>query len=220
MINMISHDAKGIFSALGWSIDAFKKEYGDDSQQINGFQDSINMLGKLCQSMIRINNHESHGLMAVPCEFSLLRWLRTAAARAETATDRAEMTLVREFDVPDRRFVTDSSLLDRTIGNLYTNAIIACSAGAKIRFIARIESDDFLVLAIEDNGPGVPDDSVDLIFEPFFSERANGSSGDGLGLPICRLAAAALGGTVQYAPVSPNGSRFTVRVPEMNIHHA
>lgn len=220
LINMIAHDAKNVFTALDWSIDAFKMDHGKDVQQLKIFDDSIDILRKLCQSMTRINNHESNDLEAIPAEVPLQRWLRLTAARATTATGRARMTLETNFDVPDRMFVTDTDLLDRIIGNLYINAIMACSAGKRILIGAQLNSDGDLIVTCEDDGPGIPEGNEALIFEPFFSEHADGTRGDGLGLSICRMAAAALGGTIQYQPASPNGAKFTVRIPEMSNSHA
>lgn len=220
LINMVSHDAKSIFSALGWSIDAFKKEHGSDSQSIHEFQNSINMLGKLCQSMIRINNNDSEGLTADARPVPLKRMLEFCAARAGAATKRANMNLATNIQVPEYKFVTDSSLVDRIVGNLHSNAVQACGPGASIRIDARLDDNGDLLIIIEDDGPGIPENSEQQIFEPFFSQRADGSEGDGLGLPICRLAATALGGTIQYAPVKPSGARFTVRIPESSEHNA
>lgn len=73
------------------------------------------------------------------------------------------------------------------------------------------------VIAITDDGPGVPEGFVPRMWQPFAraraSERPPDADGVGLGLPLVRLLAEANGGAVEYQPAVPNGSCFTVSVP-------
>jgi signal transduction histidine kinase len=72
------------------------------------------------------------------------------------------------------------------------------------------------VLVVSDNGPGVPDGSANQIFE-HFEQLSKGdsrsSSGIGLGLPIARRLARAMGGDVWYERRFPTGSRFCFSLP-------
>ena len=72
------------------------------------------------------------------------------------------------------------------------------------------------VLVVSDNGPGVPDGSANQIFE-HFEQLSKGdsrsSSGIGLGLPIARRLARAMGGDVWYERRFPTGSRFCFSMP-------
>jgi signal transduction histidine kinase len=72
------------------------------------------------------------------------------------------------------------------------------------------------VLVVSDNGPGVPDDSTNQIFEHFeqiSKGDSRSSSGIGLGLPIARRLARAMGGDVWYERRFPTGSRFCYSMP-------
>ena len=85
----------------------------------------------------------------------------------------------------------------------------------EIRIESRIDGDAYLV-AVEDNGPGVPEDIRERVFEKFF--RGGVSGGAGLGLPISRGILQAFGGTLgltERASVgaSHRGARFVVRLP-------
>ncbi|HEY7564892.1 MAG TPA: HAMP domain-containing sensor histidine kinase [Acidimicrobiia bacterium] len=72
------------------------------------------------------------------------------------------------------------------------------------------------VLVVSDNGPGVPDGAANTIFE-HFEQLSKGdsrsSSGIGLGLPIARRLARAMGGDVWYERRFPTGSRFCFSLP-------
>jgi signal transduction histidine kinase len=68
------------------------------------------------------------------------------------------------------------------------------------------------VLTVADGGSGILSGEEERIFEPF--ERTHGqSSGIGLGLPISRTLARAMGGDVTYEPRVPTGSRFCLSLP-------
>lgn len=78
--------------------------------------------------------------------------------------------------------------------NLLTNAAEACGPGGEIRLVAHeitagidsegLRRDAGVLLAIEDNGPGMPEPVLDRLFEPFFTTK--GADGTGLGLWICK----------------------------------
>lgn len=75
---------------------------------------------------------------------------------------------------------------------------------------------DYYVVVVADNGPGVPDPSVERIFDHFeqlSKGDARSSSGIGLGLPIARRLARAMGGDVWYERRFPTGSRFCLSLP-------
>lgn len=75
---------------------------------------------------------------------------------------------------------------------------------------------DHYVVVVADNGPGVPDGSIEMIFEHFeqlSKGDARSSSGIGLGLPIARRLARAMGGDVWYERRFPTGSRFCFSLP-------
>ena len=80
--------------------------------------------------------------------------------------------------------------------------------------------DDGAVLLVDDDGPGVPADLRDRIFERFYRidesrSRTDGATGGtGLGLAIVKHAAAALGGRVIVDESPLGGARFKVTLPE------
>ena len=65
--------------------------------------------------------------------------------------------------------------------------------------VSLVVEDGVAVLAVEDTGPGIPDDLRERVFEPFFRILGSQQNGNGLGLAIVRSAALALGGEVELA---------------------
>lgn len=109
----------------------------------------------------------------------------------------------------------DRLLLDRLLNNLLANARRACPAGALTIRAARTE--DGLTVEVEDEGPGIPADRRQQIFEPFArldSARARDQGGVGLGLYLCRQIVAAHGGTIRAADRRDGrpGARFVIMI--------
>ncbi|MCB9637229.1 MAG: HAMP domain-containing histidine kinase, partial [Sandaracinus sp.] len=70
----------------------------------------------------------------------------------------------------------------------------------------------FVELAVEDEGPGVPEEDRAKIFERFFTTDAE-RRGTGLGLAITRAVAEAHGGSLRFEAREPKGSRFVLKLP-------
>jgi signal transduction histidine kinase len=111
----------------------------------------------------------------------------------------------------------DAVMLRHLVRNLLENAE-RHGAGRGVRASVRRDPDR-LVVAIEDQGPGVPEEDRERIFAPFY-RRARGAShgaapppGHGLGLALVRQVARYHGGEVTYHARVEGGSRFEVALP-------
>lgn len=95
--------------------------------------------------------------------------------------------------------------------NLATNALDAAGADARVDIEASLV-DGRAEIRVRDNGPGVPAELRQRIFEPFYTTR---SSGTGLGLAVVRSVAVAHGGVVEVEE-SARGACFVVRLPALS----
>lgn len=106
----------------------------------------------------------------------------------------------------------DAYLLDQCLENLVKNAQEAMEESARtggVRVEVRREG-DMASVVVEDDGPGLAEDEILSIFEPFHTTR---SKGMGLGLPICRDVAHAHGGTLRAGSGTGGGARFVLALP-------
>ena len=126
-----------------------------------------------------------------------------------------------DFDVHghggDAVVLGDRLALRRVVANLIDNAL-------KYGGAARVElrrQGEFLVLTVDDDGPGIPPHQRELILEPFVrleSSRNRGSGGAGLGLSIARNLVEAHRGSIDISTSPGGGARLTVRVPAFSPH--
>ena len=94
--------------------------------------------------------------------------------------------------------------------NLIDNAIDAVAAGGRVEVSAGVEGPN-IVVAIADDGPGIPDAIRQRIFEPFFTTKPVGA-GTGLGLDIVRRLVSRHDGQIEVES-RPGRTVFTVRLP-------
>lgn len=109
----------------------------------------------------------------------------------------------------------DGPAIERVIANLLHNALKYTPRETRIRLAAQAE-DSWLVLRVEDDGPGISMRDRAQIFRGFFRSpgaRDSGQGGSGLGLAICLSIVSAHGGRI-WADARPGGgARFTIALP-------
>jgi len=130
---------------------------------------------------------------------------------------------VLDLDEGDAVWVRGSSTqLGQVALNLLVNALQALPEDrprSDNRVSVRIESDDPRVrLLVDDNGPGVPADARERIFDTFFTTKKEG--GTGLGLPISRRIVEELGGSLTVGDAPGGGARFVVELVRADVDGA
>lgn len=105
----------------------------------------------------------------------------------------------------------DERRLRQAACNLLGNAVKFSPAQASVR-IAANEAGDEVVIAVEDEGPGIPDAYIGQIFDQFF-QAPGGHEGTGLGLPVARDLVELNGGRIWFERRPGGGSRFAFTVP-------
>lgn len=98
--------------------------------------------------------------------------------------------------------------------NLMQNAFHAMPGGGTLAVTAAV-SDGVVKISFRDSGVGIPPESMPQIFDPFYSVRADGVEGTGMGLAICREICRSHGGDIQASSVPGQGSVFTVTFPAL-----
>jgi len=105
----------------------------------------------------------------------------------------------------------DTSRLQRAVLNLVMNAVQAVDTGGHV-WVSAVARDDGRGVEIEvsDDGPGIPPENMERIFNPFFTTRAKGT---GLGLAIVHRIVESHGGSIRVSNRPEGGARFVIRLP-------
>ena len=122
-----------------------------------------------------------------------------------------------ETDLGDRdlRVVARDSELRMLILNLTQNAFHAMPDGGKLIIRGHIK-DHQVIVEMEDTGVGISADDLPRIFHPFFSKRADGVEGTGLGLTISNAIVTRYKGHLDVHSVPGEGAQFTITLPAAN----
>lgn len=105
----------------------------------------------------------------------------------------------------------------RVLENLLENALSYSPAGSPVRLGAS-DTESAVHIWVEDEGPGVPPEDRERIFEKFYrgETAAKAPSGTGLGLAVTREIVRFHGGRIWVEDVSPHGARFVVSLPKLD----
>jgi two-component system sensor kinase FixL len=139
--------------------------------------------------------------------------LRAIVERVVAATEGVALYAGVRFRVdapPGVPLVADRSMLEQVFLNLFQNSAEAMEGReGTIRCVIE-QSPSGITAAIEDDGPGIPPDTRETLFRPFFTTKKGGT---GLGLANCLKMMEAHGGTISVEPGSPRGTRIELRFP-------
>ncbi len=129
-----------------------------------------------------------------------------------TAHAAQEKGIVLRKEVPESvpSFECDPEQMKQVILNLAINAIQAMTAPGEVVFSAR-QRDGSVVLCVRDQGPGVADEDMERIFNPFFTTK---EAGTGLGLSVVYQIVSRHGGIVKAGRTSQGGMEFSVIIPQ------
>ena len=113
----------------------------------------------------------------------------------------------------------DGRLIEQVLENLLDNASKYTPPGSQIRISARALTRQVEV-SVEDDGPGLPGNDPEILFEKFQRGAPEGAAGGiGLGLAICRTIVSLHGGRIWAENRSPHGAAFRFSVPQSAAAH-
>jgi len=173
--------------------------------------DAINENAKRCSRIIE-------GVMRFARDETTKKWDNNLNAIAAAAVElvraylppgKLDLVLELSHDLPLVR--CNPTQIEQVIVNLLRNASEASSGLASVR-VRTASADGHAELTVEDNGPGIPPEQLERIFDPFHSTRRN-KGGTGLGLSIAYRVVADHGGTIRAYNRTGGGAAFVVELP-------
>jgi signal transduction histidine kinase len=142
--------------------------------------------------------------------------LQRAITISEPIASVKQLRLEAKMDGGPQVIRTDPVRLEQILVNLLSNAIRHSPAGSVVTLRAR-SAPETAVVEVIDHGPGVPAELRDRIFEPFERFDPHSGLGTGLGLPVSRRLAEALGGTLTMEATAGGGATFILKLPSLSL---
>ncbi|MFA5388469.1 MAG: hybrid sensor histidine kinase/response regulator [Candidatus Omnitrophota bacterium] len=172
----------------------------------------INRLSRLVSDLLDISKIESGKMELNKESFDITALAEEIIKTFEAFAATKNIGLIRKF--PDKAVIVnaDRDKLTQVFINIIANAVKFTDKGNVT--IKIIEMQNEAQVEIEDNGPGIPRDQVDKIFDKFVRVVAEKKEGTGLGLPIAKDIIALHKGRIRVESESGKGSRFIFIMPK------
>jgi signal transduction histidine kinase len=144
-----------------------------------------------------------------PVHFNRLLLVTWKTCELQSAPCKIALEARLEKNLPE--IIASQENLERVFLNLFMNAIHAISGKGKVLLETRLlPPGDMVEVKITDDGPGIPQEQQERLFEPFYTTKENGT---GLGLSICQSIIQQHKGTISVESAPGLGSTFIVRLP-------
>ena len=216
LLSAVSHDLRTPLAMISSSAQMLGREHDAmetrvRAEVIGGIAEQAERLDGLLANLLAMTRVEAGALEPRTLPNSLPELVTSAIERSGIAKARRIETRI----APALPLVeVDARLLEQVFINLLENANRYSEPAGAIR--AHVERrGGSVVTCLEDDGPGVPEDELELVFQKFTRGRnaPRSDGGVGLGLTICRAVVEAHGGTISLANRKPRGAVITVSLP-------
>jgi len=211
LLHSVSHELRTPIARLEFALELLAARTDDPAlaKRIAAMEGDLAELESLVNellSMSKLDNAQE----AQRALFEVEPLLRETAGGLHPRPHKLELALGEHLGSIDG----DRRLLGRAVGNLLRNAEKYASGQVALR----ARRDGYRIeIAVEDDGPGIPVEDRERIFDPFFRldrSRDRATGGFGLGLSIARKAVALHGGTLVVEDSALGGARFVISVPD------
>jgi signal transduction histidine kinase len=209
---VVSHELRTPVTAIRGHVDALREGLAEDADareaSLAVIRAETDRLARLVRDVLDLARMEAHQFTLEEEEVELRRLLEQAyQSFIEEARRRGidyECSLAA-----DPVISTDGDRLLQVVSNLLDNAFAWTPDGGRVALELAAENGK-LAVSVSDSGPGIGPAERERIFRPFWSRAGDGT---GLGLPIARELAHALGGELALESEIGKGSRFELRLP-------
>ncbi|MBL8678633.1 MAG: hypothetical protein JNK05_05685 [Myxococcales bacterium] len=204
----IAHDIRTPLTSVQLNVQLLKDKVTLEEDDMEHFDIALEELQRLDSTVGTILEY-ARPVQLVVVAVDVDELLRETLAAIAPVLDAQRVRVVRED--PERPIVLrgDVQKLRRVLQNLLVNAVEASPEGSTVT-VRAVERSEHVELSVHDEGPGVRDEELAKIFEPFYTTRAGGT---GLGLATVDRLVRAHGGSVRVHNDPRRGAIFTISLP-------
>lgn len=208
LLHDVSHELRSPLARISLAV-ALLRQRGDVPQNsLERIEYEVQKLDQLVGELLSLSRHES-GMAEMDAYFDLLALLDALVADTSFEAQVKNVQISLMVESPSRNFLLQGSadLIRRAFENVLRNAVRFSPPGqvVEVRLSTGFPALQSVLVAIGDHGPGIPEDQLERVFDPFFRVPENGfPQGYGLGLSIARRAIEGHGGSISLEN-RPNG---------------
>ncbi|MCF8108791.1 MAG: PAS domain-containing protein [Desulfohalobiaceae bacterium] len=221
----IAHQLRNPLEIIVMGLDFLKKQLNDPNDMVQmglqKIQKAVHRADTIIEDFLQFSKTTEFQLRSLDiCPF-----LEETIDMVEYKAKERTMKLVLECPEPWLQVQADKSTLQQVFINLMNNGLEAMSpgdtltmrvfrSGPEVRSVVQPEASpsgqgDWVVVQVIDSGEGIPEETVDQIFEPFYTSKG-AAKGTGLGLSIASMIIERHGGRIEVKSKAGYGSTFSV----------
>ena len=217
LVRDVSHELRSPLARLTLAAELIRQSPGEVNEHLSSIEGEIKRLDALVERLLLLSRLEAGSQLFSP------EWLDMEDLVLQVVEDTHLEAMARPCAVHVLRSEGcpvrgDADLLRSVIENVVRNAIRHTSPNSDISIQLSCTKDSVAQIVVEDCGPGVPDEALRRIFEPFYrvdASRRRTTGGSGLGLAIAQRAVNLHGGTIEaHNRLDRQGLRIEIRIPD------
>jgi PAS domain S-box-containing protein len=205
----VAHEIKNPLNAIALHLEVLKSRLEDAEPEVGVISREIKRLDNVVKTFLNFNK---------PLELKLSTLNLTALVEdvaTLVAPDAKAKGIAMETELDSGAWVNgDQDLLKQALLNVVVNAMEAMREGGRLRIQTGIGGGESAI-TVADDGPGIPPDVRDKIFNLYFSTKENGS---GIGLAMTFRVIQMHGGTIDFVSEPGKGASFRLRLPRLAAH--
>ena len=218
-----SHELRTPLTAIRSVGEVALQTHGDAvyyRDMIGSMLEEVDRLTRLVESLLTISRADAGHIHLQKSSIRLLDLAQESAALLDVLAEEKNQTIVVDGD-PSVTIQADRLILRQALINLIDNAVKYSPADGKIRVHVHAANGN-AVVEVRDNGPGIPTEHTEKVFERFYrvdKARSRAEGGAGLGLSIVQWSVSAHGGRVALDRNTASGCAFVIQLPlEHQLH--
>lgn len=209
LLTDISHEMRGPLSRMAIALPLVRAD-GESSPYLDHIERNMHAMDRLIGELLALSRGQT------PPE--LYQEPLDLAEMAQDLIEERSLLMTQLGITVDTRFESapvtgDRLLIDRALGNLLDNALKYGKAPLRVE---TGRDGDLAAFRVIDHGPGIPEQDLPHVFEPFYrpdTSRSRQSGGTGLGLAIVKTVAQSHGGEAVLSATDGHGTTATLRIP-------
>ena len=215
LADMIIHDIRSPLTTIAMYCDLLGQITGPEGQEaLQTITGQVNRLNSHLTDMLMMAKMENGSLVLLQTAVNFNDLVRTVSEAYGPLAAQKSVTLSLALPLDPLIADLDANLWQRVLDNLLSNALKFSPSGGRISLILQPRANGRFCLEVRDEGPGIPQEHRETIFDKFQIVAAGRRDVKqvGLGLAFCRLVVEAHHGRIRVVPNEPRGAVFRVEM--------
>jgi signal transduction histidine kinase len=212
LVANVSHELRTPLTALQATLDNVADGIQPvDPETLGAMRRQVRRLGRMVEQLLDLSRMEAEGAPLDRRAFAVAKLLHRV--RDEALLHGRDSVDVQIQAADGLTLVADEERVHQVLTNLVENGLRFSPPGGKV-VVRASEHDEAIRLEVTDEGPGIPEDSRERVFERFYSvDESRSGGGAGLGLAIARWIVDLHGGAIRVEEAPSHGCRVLVDLP-------